>query len=195
MPTAQAGIYELILEMTYKNQFIINIFHFRSTTGDDDEQESLADVWDTDVLPAIADVQNTIVTYDNIRTANLTGELADFNLLPTTTDGVVAGATMTPFLSAPFRYNRTTKDTRNGAKRFTGMVEENCTGVGFEAAFLLVLQDLATALGTTLVGVAGAYEPIILTKPGEGDPLTFTYNQVANVTAIDQQTTQNSRKV
>ena len=193
MPQTNAGIYEVVLEQLYFSKVMFNVFHYLQTGNVDDEQDNLATAFDTDIVPVIGDIQNESVTYSNIRVSNLTGDLADFNLNPTEVNGDVAGAVVADFVAAAFRYNRVTKDTRNGAKRFSGMVEENILGGGFTTAYQAELDLLAAALGANISGGGSAFTPIILRKP-EISAGTFVYNNVAGVSNLNRLTTQNSRK-
>lgn len=193
MPTTNAGIYELILNQQYNNEIIKNVFHYRHTLGEDDHQALCAQAFDEDVLANIQTLQNTQVTYDDIRVKNLTGNLADAIRVSTIPGGSIVGTPMAEFLCCPFRYNRVTKDTRNGAKRFSGMVEENTVAGDFTGAYLTIMQTTAAILEAEISTVGGVFEPIILRQlPDEFG--VYTYNTVANVTALDRQTTQNSRK-
>ncbi len=193
MPQVNSGIYELILEQDYFGADILNVFHYRQTGGVDDEQEKCANAFDVDIMPEIAVILNDDLKFNNIRVANLTGNLADFSITPSQVDGDVTGAVMADFIACSYRLNRTTKDTRNGSKRFCGMVEENIVGGGFTAAYVADLDLLADVLETTIAGGTGAiFEPIILRKPDIAG--TFTYSLVQTVQALNRVTTQNSRK-
>lgn len=194
MPQTQAGIYELVLEQSYQNQQVLNVFHYINTLADDDLQEECATAFDEDVQPTIAGRLNSSVFFTNIRVANLTGTLADFNLTPTDDQGLLVGLGIVSFVCFPFRYNRVTKDTRNGAKRFTGMIEENVETTGFLPAYFNTMEALGVILGTPISTVGGIFDPIILHKPADEAGI-YTYNTVASVQALNRTTTQNSRKV
>lgn len=193
MPTTSTGIYELVLEQTYQGQAARNVFHYLHTLGQDDEQDKCGEAFNNDVMASLANTQNVGVDYTNIRVANLTGILADTNTIPVPTSGTVIGDEVVGFTAYPLRYNRVTKDTRNGAKRFTGLVEENVKTTGFEVAFFALMQSVATILGQPITSVGAIFGPIILHKPADGAGV-FTYNDVASVTALNRTTTQNSRK-
>ncbi len=193
MPTLTAGLYEVVLEQSYLSQKILNVFHYVNALGSDDLQTECGDAFDQDLLPQIAIIQSTSLSYSNIKVANLTGDLADANIAPTTPLGLVSGSDVTTFVAAPFRYNRLTKDTRNGAKRFTGMIEENLVTVGFVTAFVTALDLLATILDNDISVPGGIFEPVILRKP-DLPPGTWTYNPLDSVSALNRTTTQSSRK-
>lgn len=194
MPTATAGIYEVILNQDYDNELIKNVFHYRNTLGEDDVQDLCALAFDEDLLAFVQQLQNTSLNYLDIRCKNLSGIGADAIQAPSVASGLAVGTEAASFISVPFRYDRTTKETRNGAKRFAAMVEENMVANGFTAAYQAIMLTSAAAFETEISTVGGVFEPIILRRVQipEG---TFTYNAVASVTPLNRQTTQNSRKV
>lgn len=193
MPTTTVGLYEVVLEQSYFTSNVLNVFHYLSNTSDDDVQLLCATAFDEDVMAALAVVGNISLKFDNIRCVNLTGTLADANITPSQADGDVVGAVVIDFVSSAFRYNRVTKDTRNGAKRFTGLVEENVTGGSFTVAYNVDLDALAVILGTDISTVGGVFSPVIVRKPvGAGG--VWTFNDVVSVQNLDRVTTQNSRK-
>lgn len=194
MPVTGSGIYEVVLEQTYQNQEIFNVFHYLNTLGLDDEQEKCADAFDETLMATLAGLQSTNLDYNLIRVANLTGNLADFSKVPSQGDGDVVGSDIVSFTAFSFRYNRETKDTRNGAKRFAGLIEENVQSTGFGPTFFSSLQAFAILLGNDISTVGGIFSPIILRKPPAAGPL-YTYNTVSSVTALNRTTTQSSRKV
>lgn len=193
MPVTSVGLYELVLEQEYFSLPVLNVFHYLSATADDDVQDLCATAFDEDLMAIIAPSQNTTLLYKNIRCANITGGGADFNLTPSQGDGDIVGSVVAGFTSNSFRYNRTTKETRNGAKRFTAMVEENIIGSSFTVPYNAVLDALATALSQQITTVGGVFDPIILRKPDDGFG-NYTYNVLASVQNLDRVTTQNSRK-
>lgn len=193
MPTSTSGIYEVILEQTYQGQKLLNVFHYLNTLDTDDLQTECGTAFDEDVLASIANIQNNGVVYDTIRVANLTGTGADIFVDPSISVGVIAGFDAASFIGVPFRYNRTTKETRNGSKRFAGTTENVMLDDKFEATYFTTMQATAVVLETQISTVGGLFDPIILRKPAAAGP-TFTYNEVLGVSALNRQTTQSSRK-
>ena len=194
MPTTSAGIYEVVLKQTYAGQVVLNVFSYLDLAGLDDKQGVLASAFDTAVLPSIQTLQNTFVAYTDIICRNLTGILADVTIPPTTAAGSVVGATCTTFVACPFRYNRISKETRNGSKRFTGMVEENIVSDAFIVAYQTIMTTAAAVFGANVMGGGSSFAPIILRKPPDVAGV-YTYNSVANVQPLNRQSSQNSRKV
>lgn len=193
MPQTSAGLYRVILEQEYQNRVVFNVFGYLHSLGQDDEQDLAAQAFDEDIMPQIKTVQGFALDYTSIRAINITGSLADVVITPSEASGIVAGDAVTGFVAAPFRYNRETKDTRNGSKRLCGMVEQNLVTTGFEAAYFILLQSLATVFGTDISTVGGIFTPIIL---GEETitPGTWNYNTIVSVQALQRSTSQVSRK-
>ena len=192
MPTATAGIYQVVLEQNYGSETLKNVWHYLHSVGDDDEQSDCAQAFDDDMMFTIAAITNTSLSFNEIRVANLTGLLADAVLVPSESEGNIVGSLAPSFVAASYRYVRTSKETRNGAKRFCGMVEENLNGNDFTSAYFTTLQSAETTFASTLTGATGVYEPIILRKPDIGG--VWLYNEVATVIALNRVTTQTSRK-
>ncbi len=193
MPQTGSGIYEVVLFQRYFNVVCLNVFHFLSNINEDDNQSQCAFAFQNTQLPQIALTQLTQVAYEEIVCRNLTGSLADITLVPSTPSGLVVGTPMNQFVSMPYRYNRIQKDTRDGAKRFVGVAEENAEKQFFEAVFFGLMQTLATFLDNGIADAGKTFNPIILRKPDLGLGI-FQYSQVSSVTALNRQTTQSSRK-
>ena len=192
MGTTTTGLYEVVLEQTYFQENFKNVFHYLATLGQDDDQDLIADAFNTDVLPGISTFQSTDIVYDEIRVANLTGLLADFSLVPTVPNGVIIGDPMANFVAIPFRYVRTSKETRNGAKRFGGLTEGDAFGGGFTPTFFAAMQLQAPTLAGQISTTGIIAEPVILRKPDVAG--VWTYNDVSTVIALNRITSQNSRK-
>lgn len=193
MPDTGSGIYEVVLVQQYQSQEILNVFHYRSTTNADDLQNSCGLAFNVDILPTIAGLVSTGLTFVEIEVRNLTGNLADVSVVPGVANGTVIGEQATSFVSIPFRYNRTTKETRNGGKRFAGAVEEALSFTGFTASFFTTMQTAALVLDNPIVNAANTFNPIILRKPDLGLGI-YRYNEVSSVQALNRSTSQNSRK-
>lgn len=193
MPVITTGLYKVILEQTFSAQVIINTFWFEHTLGDDDDQELCATAFDEDLVAVIAGITNPSLSYVAIRAQNVTGDLADFVLTPTVTAGTLAGLAMNSFTAAGIRLNRTTKETRNGQKRFCGMSEEFALSQVWTAGFITNLEFLAGKLADQISTVGAIFNPVIARQ----DPITPTnwiVNAVASATVNADITSQISRK-
>lgn len=194
MPQTGSGIYELVLQQTFQGEVCLNVFHYLSNINEDDNQSQLSLAFDGTTLPQIALTQSDGVTYNEIIVRNLTGTLADVTKVPTTVAGGVLGLWVTTFVAMPYRYNRIQKDTRDGSKRFTGVVEENIQTTQFTPAFFILMQTLATFLDNGIADGGKTFNPIILRKPELGVGI-WQYSQVSSVTALNRTTSQSSRKI
>lgn len=193
MPQSGSGLYEVVLVQDYISQRCLNVFHYKSNTSEDDIQFQCGTAFNVDNLPDIALIQSEDVTYQDILVRNITGTLADAAVTPGTANGNVVGLELATFYAASFRYNRVSKDTRNGAKRFTGMIEENVQNNSFTGAFQTLMDALAIVLDNDISSAGKTFQPIILRKPSLGAGV-WQYSDVQTVTALDRATTQNSRK-
>ena len=193
MAVVSAGLYKIILEQAYSGQVVLNTFFYLNSLGSDDEQDKAADAFDITILPILKTIQATSLAYSEIRAINVTGDLADFVLTPTTTAGTLAGDPVNTFTAAAIRLNRTTKETRNGQKRFAGMVEAQMNNQAWEAPYVTLLGTLATALVADITTVGGIFEAVIARQ----DPITPTNwnaNPVASATVNSFVSSQVSRK-
>ncbi len=194
MPQISSGLYQILLEQNYRGQQVLNSFFYEHTLGQDDEQNLAALAFDETIMDEIVKIQNLTNNYVVIRAKNVTGSLADAVLVPSQADGDVIGEAVNTFTAAGYRLNRTTKETRNGQKRFSGMVEENMETQAWSAAFKIILDAFALILAGQITTVGAVFDPVIareLVTP-VGDWLA---NPVSSVTANNFITTQNSRKV
>lgn len=193
MPEITEGLYRIVLEQTYRGQIVLNTFFYTNSLGNDDEQELAAQAFDEDVLPTIATVQHETVFYTSIRAQNVTGALADFVLTPTATEGDIVGTPMASFIAAAIRLNRTTKETRNGQKRFCGQTEELTDTQTWETSYVTLLETLGTVLTEQMITVGGIFDPQIARQDPQ-DPLTWVINAVASHTVDNRVRSQVSRK-
>lgn len=194
MPTTDTGIYELLYEQSYGEEQVLNVYHFLHSLGDDDDQDLCAQAFDEDLVTPLSLVSNAVLKYDLIRVRNLTGTLADSVKVPSVSQGVISGEVIASFVAASIRYDRVSKDTRNGAKRIVGLVEADVVASIFTTPYFTKLQTLAAVLEQDIATVGAIFHPIILRKPPD-EFGTYTYNEVASCTALNRVTTQNSRKI
>ncbi len=193
MPTSSSGLYKLVLEQTYLGSTIFNVFGYLNSLSLDDEQDLCAQAFDEDIMATLATLLSANLTFDSIRCINITGALVDEVISPSQANGDVIGADLAPFVGVPFRYNRATKDTRNGSKRFSGMVEGNTAGETWLAAYVTSCNAFALLLAADITTVGGIFEPIILGAE-TGTPGLFNYNTLSSVQFLDRVTSQVSRK-
>jgi len=193
VPTVTTGLYKVILQQSYSAQTILNTFWYLHTLGNDDEQDKCAEAFDLTILPVLKTIQAVSLQYVSIRAINVTGTLADFVLTPTTLLGTLTGDPVNTFTAAAIRLNRTTKETRNGQKRFAGMVEIQMNNQVWDAGYVVLLENVATALVANISTVGGIFEPVIARQDAV-TPTNWIANPVASATVNSFVTSQVSRK-
>lgn len=175
---------------------ILNVFHYHNNDATALSNATinllLAD-FIANVLPSILAFQSDQIVYLEVRGEQVGG--VTFGSQPLgSTDGDISGSALPPYVAYEFIYRRATALTRNGFKRFAGVIEEaidqggNVTGTVAGA-----LTAAETALGQELTADSVAfYRPIILGRPTPSVPGL----RVGEIDAISFQrvTTQNSRK-
>jgi len=193
MPEVTSGLYKVTFKQTFNSQECYNTFWYLENLERDDHQEDCAEAFDEDILPEMKLIQSTGVAYKEITVENVTGDLADAVFVPTTAAGVTTGTKQQSFVAAGFKRVRTTKETRNGAMRVTGLTEDDTTGNQYEAAYVTLIDAFAIILGAQ-IGIVGAlFDPVIVkTRVSEEDP--WVVNPIAVVTAQSNPTSQVSRK-
>lgn len=193
MPEITEGLYKVTLVQEYRSQVVQNVFFYEHTLGTDDQQEECAEAFDEDILPQLKLIQHSTLLYTAIRVANPTGDLADFVLTPTTPDGVQTGDPLSSFTACSFLLSRTTKETRNGQKRFAGMTEQNADTQRWETTFQAALDTFAPFLSAQISIVGALFNPVIA-RQNLITPTIWTVNPVASAQARSTITTQVSRK-
>lgn len=196
MPTISAGLYRVRLFSIADSQEMLNVFYYRENTGSTGYDVQLWSAFDASVLPAIANIQHTAITYTNLVVDEPTTISTEYSATPTTTVGTVAGSRMNNAYAASIRLFRQTKELRSGWKRFSGLVEENVNTNSLVGAYVTLLNTAATAIAGNIAFGGRTYIPILARPPGvAGNPgPTYIYTDIVSASAVDRPTTQNSRK-
>lgn len=175
---------------------ILNVFHYRN---DDQVAISGADIsalldeFIAEVLPGIVAFQSDQIVYTEVRGRSVTGvTFASVSL--GSTDGDITGSALPPYVAYEFIYKRATALTRNGFKRFGGVIEEAIDqGGNVTGAVAAALTAAEPILETVLVDIVGfPYRPIILGRPVP-PTLPLRVGEIDEI-AFQRVTTQNSRK-
>lgn len=195
MPIATNGIYELRLRTTRAGQDLFNVFHYLAATGLDTHAQDLVDTWKIAKTSFIQNLLSTGVNFEDILCFPVFGTGIEVTVPYSGGEaGIQVGESMPTHCAVSFKYNRTTRETGSGWKRFGPMSETNAVGDFFEASYLTTMATTATALEGTVVGAAADYFPIIFRAPNTAkDPLP-RYQLISGVSAINRATTQTSRK-
>lgn len=196
--------FRLTLTGVYSGQQIVNVFYYRkATTGVVGDANRLSQAFQEDVLPRILAVSNSFVTYQNITAVNL-ALMEDFDSdSPQGLVGeIVTGQPGSKFVAYGFRYHRTTRQGRDGSKRFAGTAEDLLDGSGltYTGALTTAIPGLWGALGAGISALGADFNPMIpyRVKAAFTEQPVFRYIledlfAVSNVT-YSGLTTQNSRK-
>lgn len=186
-------VYRLIDNQTYLSGITKNVYYYEHVAGSGGADD-LITAFILDVLLAIRNVQSAFLTHESFEAYNL-DNLADFNAVPVTTGGAgaVAGEGMPRFNAWGFQLVRTTRFTRNGAKRIGGVAEASQNGgVPASASVTDALTDVATAIGGSIDDTVGnEFAPVIVRLTV--DDLVDVKNPVSGA-LYKRLTTQNSRK-
>lgn len=194
MAIATSGIYRLTLKGTYVGQECLNVFHYREESGLNTEAAQLALDFNTVIFPGIKAIQNTAYEYDEISVVPLFGDGIDAVRSLSGLTGDIAGANVAPPYVLPVKLNRDSRATRNGSKRFSGMIEENMTEDGWTSAFITLATTSLTLLDDAIGQVGFQFFPVILRRPDSFVFSQLTYTGVDSITVQDRNSTQGTRK-
>lgn len=195
MPTTSAGIYSVTLNMSRGGVNIHNVFWYRETSGETGKAADLGALFNSAIIPDIADIISSAVNFDTLVVAEPTSLNADFVVATSVSTGTITGTTMPNFNAASIKLVRSTKETRSGFKRFGPYNEENVVGNGFEASYLSALNAVAADLETSLTPSGLVFQPVIVRNPKMAIPwVNVLYNPISEALVLNRPTTQNSRK-
>lgn len=174
-------------------QVATNVFHYRQTIGVLGG-EQLASAWITEVFDEIKAVSSSVTTYVDVSWLNY-NDPTDFGIDPSIGGqvGARAGECLPIYNAWGFQYNRESRITRNGAKRFSAIAETDNNNGAPAPGSTTMLTNLGNSLGQ-LINFGGTewWEPVIARLTPDGSAVLLV-NGVKSVT-FKRITTQNSRK-
>lgn len=173
---------------------IMNVFYYSETVNptSNAEVEEFIQEWIDNIQPAILAFQSDQIVYLEIRAEHI-GGIYFSSISQGAVDGVISGSALPPYYAYEFIYRRATRATRNGFKRFAGVIEEAIDqGGNVTGGVATALTAAETVLDDTLNMSWGAASPIIYGPQGPAHPADVE-NPVSEV-AFQRITTQNSRK-
>lgn len=190
---AAGDIFKLVLHSRLGTEDAANVFHYRQTVGVLGG-EQLADAWITEVYDEIKALVSVVTVFQSVEWLNY-NDLGDFGI---NTDiaaqtGARTGEALPSYNAWAFQYNRETRATRNGSKRFSAIAEGD-QAYGAPAAIANdIINNCASSLGQ-LINFGGTewWEPVIV-RLNEAGNAPLVVNGVKNVT-FKRITTQSSRK-
>jgi len=189
---------QLVDNQSYLGQQILNVYYYRLNAvfiGDTDYLEQLNTYWGLNVLAQVKSIQGDYLAHNSREWRNLSNGTDLFvdasvergDLTPT-------DDTVTPsFLSAGFMLQRGSLVTRNGYKRFAGLIEANVAGntiVGLDDEIELIRTALA---GDLNIGILAVAEPVIVKRPIAVPVEEYEYSPVISC-SFRGLGTQNTRK-
>lgn len=170
-----------------------NVFHYRQTfgvTGGD----ILAQEFINEVYPHIQSITSVFTVYDSVEWLNY-NDLGDFGIDASIAGelGLRPGEVLPTWNSWAFQYNRTTRETRNGSKRFSSVSEDDQNFGEAIGAMLPFLEAAATGLEQFVnFGGTEIWRPVIARLSPDGASVVLT-NDVRSVT-YKRLASQTSRK-
>lgn len=172
---------------TYLGEQVLNVYYYRwssAPTVDNSAYMPLLDDFIAEVINPVRDLQSAALAHDRVQVKNLSNGL-DFAERPVGLNGLL---TSTPsaiepsYVSLGFQLVRDSLVTRNGYKRFAGVVDEQVQGNAFSGD-LTDVADVVNALKKSLsVGLIEVAFPVIVKRPipePAGDD--YLYSSVSSV--------------
>jgi hypothetical protein len=186
------NIYQVKVHQRLLSQDLMNVFYYEQVTAAGDATE-LAETVDNEIVDLMLPIQVDDLEHFGVEVINL-DDLTDFFTLNVNKFGSTGATESLPsFVAYAFRLNRTTRETRNGAKRIAGVPEGAVNGNTVVAPFVAPAVTLANAMGAELTAAVtlNRYKPVIHRRGSA--TLPDATNDVASCTFLGV-STQNSRK-
>lgn len=195
MPSQTNGVYELILRSTYYDEEIINRFHYVDVDARTGISEQIALAFDLQNTNQLVTLVNDEYTFDTIEVTELgsNNEIFVRNILNGV--GSLAGLPVAPHITWTAKLSRTTRDTRNGSKRWSGLTESAMVDTGLTnntlTAFQAVMDNLLVPLDILGINTDMA----IVSRPQGQTQGPWNFSYVGSIQALNRITSQNTRKV
>lgn len=187
-------IFKLTLVSTVGGQTLNNVFHYRQTIGLTNGN-ILAQEWINEILPDLKPIISSSTQFRSLNWYNY-NDIADFGVDDSILGeaGTVGGETLPTFTAWAFQYNRTTRATRNGSKRFGTISETDNQNGNASPLALPKLTTAAASLGQFInFGGTEVWRPVIARLSTDGASVVLT-NDVRDV-SYKRITSQNTRKI
>lgn len=199
-------IIRITMKGTYLTQQVVNVYFFLidSITAPDVSLFDVLDDFVTDFDDSVMGTLSSELTYSSVIVDNLTDGVS-FDEYSFSIAGVQPGEPLASFYALGVKLSRSTKATRNGAKRYAGLPENLVDGNQHSVA-AGDITDIQSFLGTprTYADYDGAGSTIVLRPVIVGRTLNVDgvyeldlskINQISGAIVNPNVTTQNSRKV
>ena len=193
---AVGDVYELTDHQTYLSQEVANRYHFRNV-GVSGTAEDCALAYVTDILPSLLPLQDDLLEHVRISVINY-DDPTDYHeeaLVGSEGTSALGGDALPSFVAFRLRILRSSREIRNGSKRYAGLNEGQVNQNTLVAGEVVKLETLASALEQQITAPLGGTFSLVLyghITPNRPAPIVVP---VAGVQALSGVTTQNSRKV
>jgi len=196
---ALGDLLQIIDHQTYLGEDLMNVYYYRWFTApalDNVVYTDLLDDFKEVVLDKVKEVQVSALEHTTLEIKNLSNGV-DFALLVVDETGVIPAAEdalLPSYVSMGFRLLRDSLVTRNGSKRYAGVIETAVEGnefVGYGAAIAAIETALSDNLHTGLIETAAPIIPKRPLVPPMGT--SYVYSSVASA-LFGGLGTQNTRK-
>lgn len=199
MASVLGDLWQILDKQTYLGQQVLNRYYYRVTSITGLANSAYAEVadWFVSHIVDVIDIeQHGLLNHYEIEIRNLSNGIDIFSL-PIDEDGEAssdASTALPSYVSLGFKLVRESLVTRNGYKRFAGLVESKVSGnnytfnTGAQAAIEAALAE------DVIIGAVTLLEPVIVKTPLGNPPVaTYQYSSVgaAQFVALG---TQNTRK-
>lgn len=196
---ATGDLLQIVDHQTYLGEDLMNVYYYRWFSApalDNVVYTDLLDDFKEVVLDKVKEIQVNALEHTTLEIKNLSNGV-DFAILVVDETGVIPAAeeTLLPsYVTIGFRLLRDSLVTRNGSKRFSGIVETAVEGNEF-VGYTTAVANIETALADNLhTGIIETAAPIIVKRPidppvGSG----YIYSSVAS-SLFGGLGTQNTRK-
>ena len=184
---------------TLLNKELCNIFYYlvAAWTGNATPEDILT-VFESSIVPAMADVQGVELVHTDLRMDNISNGL-DFADLAINVPGTRVGAPVLPtYVAASFRLNRGSKITRPGFKRIGGIQEDQVSNNNFANVDPAAVAFAAILSVDVVINIpnpaSGTLRPVIVGRNVDGTFDLQRLNVVTSASALLNISTQVSRK-
>lgn len=184
---------------TYLGQAVLNVYYYRIVAAlgiTDAGYTAMLEWFEENVVTPVSEIQSEFLLHDTLELRNLSNGL-DIATLITGVNGTgtSADSALPSYVTVSYKLVRESLATRNGAKRFGGIVEEHVEGNTWELAGSSFDLAIAEALAMDYeAGLALVAEPIIVKRPIDVPVgTTYTYSSIGSA-IFTRLGTQNTRK-
>lgn len=166
MPTGDHYVLTVNGLNSITNEATDNVYVYEQTAGFGDSTDLLS-AFGTQVYDDMTNILHTTWTCVDFNAYSLE-DPADFDIATSVVVGQRTGEAMPAFVTASFRYVRSTRAVSDGRKAYGPISESDVDDGDPTGAYLTLLSAMATALQNNLthVGSSSSWKPVIWRRPG-----------------------------